>query len=306
MKKNYFVFIIALVYGNFLDAQIVDNLIDDPGDIAFVGYHNSIDGFSFVFLDNCPIGATIRFVDEEWNGSAFESESNEGEVLWTNTSGGVIAQGTVIHIQNADDAISISASVGTAIEDDNGFGISSTNDGIIAITGTRTSPGVFLAFFGDTTDSSLTGTSLINGSTANQQASYGTGYYSGATSCDGLTITQCAERINNVSNWTIAPTFTYPGDVMSNLEVSGVLSDNTRKNDSEFFCYPNSKGDRITIVSDIKIQVVRVYDSLGMELLCLKKTHEKIEIDFRNFAKGVYVIACETRSSKGTKLIVKR
>lgn len=305
MKKNYIILSLTFFMTNFVQSQIVDNSIDDPGDIVITAYHNNSDGFSFVFLDNCPIGASIRFVDEEWNGSAFASLANEGEVLWTNTSGGIIVQGTVVHIENADDELSISASIGTAVEDDGGFGIASTNDGIIAITGTRSNPGVFLAFFGDTTDSVLSGTSLVNGSTANQQASYGTGYYSGASNCDGLTITECAERLNSVANWTVEGTFTYPGATMSSLEVSGVLSANKFVVEGNLKYFPNPVRGKINIVSDSKFNKVNLLNSLGVVLKTKNKCVQETQLDLSDLNNGIYYIEVLFSNKRTIQKIVK-
>ena len=90
-----------------LGAQAVqDGAIDDPGDIAFVAYHDDDDGFSFVLMDDAPNGTSIRFIDEEWTGAAFASAEGggEGDVLWTNNTGSTIAKGTVVDIVDADDA----------------------------------------------------------------------------------------------------------------------------------------------------------------------------------------------------------
>jgi hypothetical protein len=306
MKKYYFVLIATLFSGNCMSAQIVDDLIDDPGDIAFTAYHDNADGFSFVFLDNCPDGTSIRFVDEEWNGSAFASATTEGEVLWTNNTGSTIVQGTVIHIENANDNLpGISASSGVAIEDDGGFSLDLSDDGIIAITGTRSSPGVFLAFFGDTTDSSLSGTSLVNGFTANQHASYGAGYYSGVTNCDGLSIAECSERINNHTNWTVATTFTYPGAVMSSLEVSGVLKNQKHQKNITTRCYPNPTKNKVEIVSDLEIGTMSLYNSLGRRLLFIVGNKKKVKLDLQGYEKGIYILELDFKQEKEIIKIIK-
>ncbi|MBQ4803323.1 hypothetical protein J8L88_10730, partial [Aquimarina sp. MMG015] len=186
-------------------AQIQDGTIDDPGDIAFVGYNDNPDGFSFVFLDDCPDGTTIRFTDEEWTGTAFATPTGEGEVLWTNNTGSIISSGTVINIENANDEILISTNLGTASEIEGGFG-TAVIDELFAFTGTRAAPGVFLSFIGDILGNSLAGTGLTNG--VNAQIIVNEGYYSGTTSCNG-TIAECAAMINNSSNWTFG-TFTFP------------------------------------------------------------------------------------------------
>jgi hypothetical protein len=303
MKKTT---IIMMLFALFTSAysQVVDNSISDAGDIAFTAYHNTDDGFSFVFLDNCPSGTTIRFVDEEWNGSAFVSENLEGEVLWTNDTGSMIMQGTVIHIQNADNHISISASLGIATEDDSGFGIASSNDGIIAITGTRSVPGVFLAFFGDTTDSSLTGTSLVNGFTANQQTSYGTGYYSGNQSCTGLSITECSERINSFSNWTIAASFTYPTAVMQKLEINTALQvDNTKKLKANY--HPNPVADILNIETKKSISNIHIYNILGQEVFFENLNKNAGSIDLSNLTSGTYYVKYYSNDSSYTFQIQK-
>lgn len=288
--------LLCFVLSNSIFSQVINNSITDPGDIAFTAYHNNPDGFSFVFLDNCPAETTIRFIDEEWNGNAFASEILEGEVLWTNDTGTTISQGTVIVIQNADDDSSISASIGEAIEIDNGFGIASTNDGIMAITGTRSNPGIFLAFFGDTTDSSLVGTSLINGHTANQQTNYGTGYYSGDQNCNDLSITECAERLNNTSNWTIESTFSYPDIVMSELEITPVLQlKNTKK--QKFYYHPNPVTDKINIQTEHIISCVQIHNILGQQVYFVNFNNSEISVDLTPLKPGYYYIKCYSNYS---------
>lgn len=306
MKKNHQFLFLTFFIGSVLSAQIVDNTIDDPGDIVITAYHNNPDGFSFVFLDNCPDGTTIRFIDEEWGGSSFVSTSTEGEVLWENNTGGTIAQGTVVHVENANDNLpGIMASVGVATEDDGGFSLDSSDDGIIAVTGTRASPGVFLAFFGDTTDSTLSGTSLVNGATANQQASYGTGYYSGVANCDGLTITQCSARLNNFSNWTVAETFTYTGDTMSSLIVGGVLSDKGIDSDLEVLCYPNPVNGILNIHSKQKIEKLILKDSTGKIKSLVENTISQNKINMSGFSPGIYFVELELNNRKITQKVVK-
>lgn len=285
-------------------SQVVNNSISDAGDIAFTAYHNTDDGFSFVFLDNCPVDTTIRFIDEEWDGSAFASENLEGEVLWTNSTGTIITQGTVVHIQNADDETTISASSGTVTEDNSGFGISSSNDGIMAVTGTRSNPGVFLAFIGDTTDSSLIGTLLINGSTANQQTSYGTGYYSGDKNCNGLSITECAAKLNNFSNWTVATTFNYPTAVMSELEINDVLNINNTKQ-PKFKYHPNPVTDIINIETGHIISSIHIYNILGQQVFFGNYNENSISIDLTSINSGNYYVKCYSTDNSYTFQIQK-
>ena len=83
-------FLLLLFFTNQSYSQSSNNAIDSAGDIAFVAFHDNDDGFSFLFLDDCPNGTTIRFLDDGWTGSAFNSPTAEGEVLWTNNTGSTI------------------------------------------------------------------------------------------------------------------------------------------------------------------------------------------------------------------------
>ena len=206
-----------------------DGAINDAGDIAFVAYHDNDDGFSFVLMDDAPNGASIRFVDEEWTGAAFTSPTGEGEVLWTNNTGSDITKGTVIDITDADDnSTGIVASSGIAVEADSGFTVSN-GDQIYAITGTRTTPGTFLAFVGESQDINgletavLTGTGLTAGTHAKLTATEG--YYSGSTSCVS-NLTACLQQINNAA-WIGAAGFSYPSVIPNTFSGTVFVSDAT-------------------------------------------------------------------------------
>jgi len=198
-----------------LNAQ-QDGVIDDPGDIVFVGYHDNDDGFSFLLLDDCPAGTSIRFTDEGWNGSAFNTTTSEGEVLWTNNTGAVIDKGTVISITDADDnTAGITATTGTASEIESGFTCGTGNDQIYAITGTRAAPGTFLAFVGDHVNDgsspiTLSGTGLVLGTTA-VGFEDNEGYYTGPTDFNG-SLTAALQEINDVTNWTLG-SFSFPSAI---------------------------------------------------------------------------------------------
>ena len=188
--------------------------IDAPGDIAFVAYHDDDDGFSFILLDDCPNNTSIRFTDEEWNGTAFVSPTGEGEVLWTNNTGNTITKGNIINITDADDnSGGITASSGTASESDTGF-TTSNIDELFAFTGTRAAPGTFLAFIGDINGNSLANTGLTDGVTANIITQEG--YYNGSTICNG-SLADCAALINtSSSNWSFGG-YSFPSTVPSSF-----------------------------------------------------------------------------------------
>jgi hypothetical protein len=288
-------------------AQIIDSTIDDPGDIAFVAYHSNPDGFSFVFLDHCPDGTSIRFVDEEWDGASFVSANTEGEVLWTNDTGQTLSQGTVIHIENANDnAPGIAASQGNAVEDNGGFSLDLTDDGILAITGTRSIPGNFLSFFGDSTDSSLFGTSLSNGTTANQDASYGAGYYSGVSNCTGITIEDCGRRLNSKSNWTLADSFNYPALAINSLDVQGVLSVHVSEQKHLVKISPNPvKDDLIIFFKEAPIKI-RIYTLLGQKLSEVSLLSNTSRIPVRFLPKGIYFLEIDFQDFRIVEKFIKK
>jgi hypothetical protein len=288
-------------------AQIIDSTIDDPGDIAFVAYHSNPDGFSFVFLDHCPDGTSIRFVDEEWDGASFVSANTEGEVLWTNDTGQTLSQGTVIHIENANDnAPGIAASQGNAVEDNGGFSLDLTDDGILAITGTRSIPGNFLSFFGDSTDSSLFGTSLSNGTTANQDASYGAGYYSGVSNCTGITIEDCGRRLNSKSNWTLADSFNYPALAINSLDVQGVLSVHVSEQKHLVKISPNPIKEDLIIFSKEAPKKGRIYTLLGQKLLEIPLRSNTSRIAVRFLPEGIYFLEVEFQDFRTMRKFIKK
>lgn len=291
MKKITFAQILFLLSLISAKAQIIDGTINDPGDIAFIAYHDDIDGFSFVFLDDCPVGTQIKFIDEEWDGTDFITAATEGEVTWENTEVNTIALGTVIHIENAkDNAPGISASLGTASETDGGFSLDLTEDEIIAITGTRSSPGVFLALIGDSdsANNTLSGTNLTNGETAVFEASVTEGYYSGSTNCTGLTIKECAEQINDISNWTFG-SFTYTDDVPDLINLENTISIKKIHKPTTTY-HPNPVLDIITFDTDTPILKIEIFNTLGQIVLIEKPNSKNYSTNIAYFNKGSYYV----------------
>lgn len=225
-------------------AQIQDGVIDDPGDIAFVAFHDNRDGFSFVFLDSCPANTMISFVDEEYDNSipGFPCCS-ESELIWENNTGSTIAAGTVIDIFDDTDNI-WKASTGSLIENNmaqvgsSDFGNFTTGvtDEVYALTGTRESPGVYLAFIGD----APLPPSLSNGT--NAIIITGEGYYTGSPVCNS-SITDCSAMINNVANWTIG-SFSFPTDV-PNTFTGSAITPNTAPTASSFTASPGPFEDQV-------------------------------------------------------------
>ena len=291
MKKTTLlktVFLFSIIISN---AQIIDATIDDPGDIAFVAYHDDPDGFSFVLLDDCPVGTQIRFTDNQWTGSGFESLTAEGEVLWENNTLNTLPSGTVIHIENAsDNAPGISTSAGTAAEVDGGFILGITHDEIVAFTGTRSTPGTFLTIIGDTDSpgSTLSGTGLTNGSTAIHDTSVTEGYYSGPSHCTGITIEACAQQINNLSNWTFG-SYNYTDDVYENIDTNNTISTNSIESEKIWYG-PNPVQDNLHIKSNSIIKQIDIFNSVGQILSTTYPNTKETTINVSALNKGVFYI----------------
>ncbi|WP_147406124.1 Ig-like domain-containing protein [Aquimarina sp. BL5] len=229
MKKN--TLIIALLMVIFISfkafSQNQNNLIDAPGDIAFIAFHtdnggaDQEDGFSFILLDDAIDGTTITFIDEEWDGTQFSTATNEGDLIWTNNTGNMIDAGTVINITDADGDMEM-ASIGTVDEINAGFNLAAPED-IVAVTGTRANPGIFLtAIDGDNGfpfNSTNTGLSSAQILLITDQ-----GLYTGPTTCNS-TIGDCLIQIyDSTNNWNFG-NYTHPDDVVGNFTGNAFLGD---------------------------------------------------------------------------------
>ncbi|RKN06402.1 hypothetical protein D7036_08975 [Aquimarina sp. BL5] len=208
-------------------SQNQNNLIDAPGDIAFIAFHtdnggaDQEDGFSFILLDDAIDGTTITFIDEEWDGTQFSTATNEGDLIWTNNTGNMIDAGTVINITDADGDMEM-ASIGTVDEINAGFNLAAPED-IVAVTGTRANPGIFLtAIDGDNGfpfNSTNTGLSSAQILLITDQ-----GLYTGPTTCNS-TIGDCLIQIyDSTNNWNFG-NYTHPDDVVGNFTGNAFLGD---------------------------------------------------------------------------------
>ncbi|WP_299314647.1 Ig-like domain-containing protein [uncultured Aquimarina sp.] len=231
MKKKTLTIALSMVIFISFKAfsQNQNNLIDAPGDIAFVAFHtdnggaDQEDGFSFILLDDAIDGTTITFIDEEWNGTQFSSPVNEGDLIWTNNTGSTIDAGTVVNVTDADGNTEM-ASIGIVDEINDGFDLVAAED-IVAVTGTRTSPGVFLtAIDGDNGfpfNSTNTGLSSAQILLISDQ-----GIYTGSTTCDS-TIGDCLVQIyDSTNNWSFG-NYTHPDNVTGNFTGNAFLGDLT-------------------------------------------------------------------------------
>ncbi|WP_376088599.1 ExeM/NucH family extracellular endonuclease [Roseomonas sp. CCTCC AB2023176] len=135
------------------------------GSIAFLGWNaDGTDGLAFVAVDEIPAGTVIRFQDNEYNGTAFNT--GEGSTTWTSPASAIPA-GTVIEFTATSDAASRSASLGSL--SGGTLSLSATAETVYAFVGTsETAPTTFLAAITNagsftTGDGPLTGTGLTAG-----------------------------------------------------------------------------------------------------------------------------------------------
>ncbi|WP_010177824.1 T9SS type A sorting domain-containing protein [Aquimarina agarilytica] len=314
MKINFFWSILLCLHFSFSsNAQIQDGIIDDPGDIAFVGYFfngasGNNEGFSFLFLDDCPIGTKIRFDDEEWTGSSFDSANREGQVLWENNTGLVIESGTVITIINPSNntGFPISASLGIATEDNAGF-VLTPDDQIYAYIGTRDNPEVFLSFIGEdeslsVADATLSGTGLKKGETA--FVVNNGGFYSGLTNCEG-TIDSCSLMINDINNWTLGD-FSFPMGIpnsFGNVNIIATLGIQDHVIDIvELSVYPNPTSGKLSINST---QEIIQTELLSMEGVVQLTTSGEKELDISLLSQGTYILRVITNGMIHIEQIIK-
>ncbi len=172
MKRNL---ALILLTGSLLQSAHALN----PGDIAFTGFNaDGNDNLAFVALAPIPSGTVIYFTDEEWNGTAWATNT---EAAWTWTATENIAAGVVVTIDNVNGLFTpltpttsnlgtITAIVDVANTNNAGFGATDEavfayeSDGTLNANGVPNATGNFLAVIAneDATGSgiSLTGTGL--------------------------------------------------------------------------------------------------------------------------------------------------
>jgi hypothetical protein len=206
--KNLFYTLILL----FCTQQYVSAQLAAPGDIAFVGMNaDGGDGIAFLALVDIAPNTTIYFSDNEWQGSAFNT--NESYFQWTHTA--CVPAGTVIIIQNINQGTLNGASPNptantgtvtwsTTTAPNNNSGIANSDECVYAYLGTsHTAPTVFLAAIASDAGYGgvLTGTGLTTGSTFiefnNDDDVFA---YTGTNTCEA-TQSATLTKIANTANW---------------------------------------------------------------------------------------------------------
>ncbi len=175
------------------------------GDVMFVGFNaDGTDGFAIVTLVDIPDTTVIHFSDNEWDGDSFNN-TNEGEATWTNDTGGVITEGTVLTF--TDMTGTPTASQGSMSGED--IDLNASNEQLWAYLGTATVPTTFLSGIANDdftqNTNTLTGTGLTIGTTAIEIDDAGVSdedvmVYDGDNHCDSITKVQCQMQIADVTN----------------------------------------------------------------------------------------------------------
>lgn len=187
----------------------------NTGDIAFTAFNADEDGLSFVTFSDIAANTTIYFSDNEWNGSAFNTGESYNQ--W-NSGASTIAAGTVIRF-SAYDKTSLAASAGTlsrvSVSGSSNWGIANSGETVYAYLGAgATTPTSFLAAITNgsfAADGSLTGTGLVEGSTAIRLNALTPGAtpdyaeYTGPRTGMG-SFEDYKAQVANVANWTVDTT----------------------------------------------------------------------------------------------------
>lgn len=108
-------------------------------DFAFTSFNADEDGLSFVALADIAANTTIRFTDNNWNGTAFSN--TEGTLTWA-SGASQIAVGTVVRLSRIE-AAARSASFGSLTATGQ-FNIAAAGDAVYALFGTTAAPTGFL------------------------------------------------------------------------------------------------------------------------------------------------------------------
>ncbi|MBB5751157.1 beta strand repeat-containing protein [Prosthecomicrobium pneumaticum] len=196
-------------------------IVDDDGGvtIAFVGF-NSIgqnNNLAFAALSDIPVGTTIHFTDNEWDGTklvdvaAGGSGAGPGESTWSWTASADIRAGSVVTLDDLNTAptsnLGTIAYSGTATPDIGEW----LNDGfeiVYAYVGTLGTPDRFLSAIANTQFdyyNTLDGTGLVEGINAVSLGNYSTGttniaVYDGPRAGAG-DFAAYVSLINDPANW---------------------------------------------------------------------------------------------------------
>lgn len=258
------------------------------GTIMFVGYNGDGDkGFAIVAMINIPADAEIIFTDNEWNGgdvgaSGAFNDSNEGEVVWSVGSSGIDA-GTVVTFDEIDNAsnTNFGPSIGTL---SGSLNLSGGDEVLYALIGeidgsNNISAALFLSAIAnggfDSTNGTLAGTGLVEGSTATGiTGDEDVMVYGGSTACDG-TSGDCMTQIATAASWdtqdgsgdqsndTTVPDF--PSDLPTAF--TGTVFSNSNS-DPEFESVPVTAVDEFSMYE----YFVKAFDPDGDEVIISSTT----------------------------------
>ena len=214
--KIYLSLLLTILSFKLSSSQTILN----EGDIAITGIiSNNPEEFTFVLLKDITSGTEIHFTDCGWfatGGFRNYDPSNgriaEGSITWTATSD--LNCGTeVLIIQSSTDSNIFTASTGTVIETDNGYGINATlGDQLFAFQGSEDNPTfLFAIHFGNNDGWSLYDTDvdanhsaipagLTDGINAINLGNFDNGSYNCTVTSNQTLI---LNAVSNINNWTL-------------------------------------------------------------------------------------------------------
>ena len=197
----------------------------NAGDFAFVAYNaDSEDDFAIVMLQTITASQTVYFTDDEWLGSAFNTNFPEGTLTWTTPAS--LAAGTIVTFSNVAQVSGSNTTVASVSHGslDQTFGgggylsLSSAGDSILAYQGSLGNPARFVAgisadetgFAQGSDGGTLNGTGLVLGVSAieignSTNTSPDGGAYNG-TRDSAASFTDYAAIVNTLANWSIDST----------------------------------------------------------------------------------------------------
>lgn len=174
------------------------------GDISIIGFStDDPDAFSFVNWVDIPDATELSFTENAWTGS--ELNTNEGTIVWQNTTGTTIPSGTVITY-----TLGTGFDLGTEITSSGTFALSVSQDNLFIYEGTNICPSFIFGFTNETWINS--GTPNTNNSYLPTSLNVLNGNISTPTTQDNWefnlprndqsSIPDYKSLVNDISNWT--------------------------------------------------------------------------------------------------------
>lgn len=178
----------------------------EEGGIMVIGFDAvGTDYFVMAILVEIPADEVIYIADKEWLGTSLDT--NEGILTWTNDTGAAIPAGSIVTIEG--DADGITPGMGSISETDSGFSFVSSGDEVHIYQGPdQYTPTSWITYFSSSQfdDGTLANTGLTHGVNAIDDQFFTDDdvlLYTGSLDCSGMTVTECATMMADVSSFAI-------------------------------------------------------------------------------------------------------